>query len=62
MTFSQFCSIAGACLIGGVEFWIDFTFNFLQLAIDGNNNFKTKVEKVLFFIFMSSFAKMSFLI
>jgi hypothetical protein len=39
-------------------FWI---FNFLQFAIDGKNNSKTKVEKVFFFIFMSSYAEMSFL-
>jgi hypothetical protein len=32
-------------------FWI---FNFIQLVIDGKNNSKTKVEKVFFFIFMSS--------
>jgi hypothetical protein len=37
-------------------FWI---FNFLQFAIDGKNNSKTKVEKVFFFIFMSSDAEMS---
>jgi hypothetical protein len=41
-----------------VFFWI---FNFLQFEIDGKNNSKTKVEKVFFFIFMSSFAEMSFL-
>jgi hypothetical protein len=35
-------------------------FNFLQFAIDGKNNSKTKVEKVFFFIFMSSYAEMSF--
>jgi hypothetical protein len=36
-------------------------YNFLQFAIDGKNNSKTKVEKVFFFIFMSSYAEMSFL-
>jgi hypothetical protein len=36
-------------------------FNFLQFAIDGENNSKAKVEKVFFFIFMSSYAVMSFL-
>jgi hypothetical protein len=36
-------------------------FNFLQFAVDGKNNSKTKVEKVFFFIFMSSYAEMSFL-
>jgi hypothetical protein len=35
-------------------------YNFLQFAIDGKNNSKTKVEKVFFFIFMSSYAEMSF--
>jgi hypothetical protein len=39
-------------------FWI---FNLLQLAIDWQNNFMTKVRKVFFFIFMSSYAEMSFL-
>jgi hypothetical protein len=37
------------------------SYNFLQFAIDGKNNSKTKVEKVFFFIFMSSYAEMSFL-
>jgi hypothetical protein len=37
--------------------WI---FNFLQFAIDGKDNYKSKVEKVFFFIFMSSYAEMSF--
>jgi hypothetical protein len=36
------------------------SYNFLQFAIDGENNSKTKVEKVFFFMFMSSFAEMSF--
>jgi hypothetical protein len=36
-------------------------YNFLQFAIDGKNNSKTKVEKVFFFIFMSSYAEISFL-
>jgi hypothetical protein len=36
-------------------------FNFLQFAVDGKKNSKTKVQKVFFFIFMSSYAKMSFL-
>jgi hypothetical protein len=40
-----------------VFFWI---FNFLLFAIDGENNSKTKVEKVFFFIFMSSYAEISF--
>jgi hypothetical protein len=38
--------------------WI---FNFLQFAIYGKNNSKTKVEKVFFFIFMAFYAEMSFL-
>jgi hypothetical protein len=42
----------------GRFFWF---FNFLQFAIDGKNNSKTKVEKVFFIIFMSSYAEMSFL-
>jgi hypothetical protein len=36
-------------------------YNFLQFAVDGKNNSKTKVEKVFFFIFMSFYAEMSFL-
>jgi hypothetical protein len=48
-----------ACAVGEVDFWIFFIFNFLQFAIDGKNNSKTKVEKVFFFIFMSSYAEMS---
>jgi hypothetical protein len=35
-------------------------YNFLQFAVDGKNNSKTKVEKVFFFIVMSSYAEMSF--
>jgi hypothetical protein len=35
--------------------------NFFGFAIDGKNNSKTKVEKVFFFIFMSSYAEMSLL-
>jgi hypothetical protein len=38
-----------ACGLGNVDFWI---FNFLQFAIDGKNNSKTKVEKVCDFIFI----------
>jgi hypothetical protein len=48
-------------ILGEVDFWIFWIFNFLQFAIDGKNNSKTKVEKVFFFIFMSSYAEMSFL-
>jgi hypothetical protein len=36
-------------LLGEVDFWICWIFNFLQLAIDGKNNSKAKVEKVLYF-------------
>jgi hypothetical protein len=49
------------CRVGEVDFWIFWIFNFLQFAIDGKNNSKTKVEKWVFFIFMSSYAEMSFL-
>jgi hypothetical protein len=48
-----------SCAVGEVDFWIFWIFNFLQFAIDGKNNSKTKVEKVFFFIFMSSSAEMS---
>jgi hypothetical protein len=50
-----------ASTIGEVDFWTFWIFNFLQLAIYRKNNYKTKVEKVFFFIFMSSYADMSFL-
>jgi hypothetical protein len=36
------------------------SYNFLQSAIDGKNNSKTKVEKAFFFIFVSSYAEMRF--
>jgi hypothetical protein len=36
------------------------SYNFLQFAIDGKNNSETKVEKAFFFIFMSSYAELSF--
>jgi hypothetical protein len=49
------------CIVGEVDFWIFWIFNFLQFAIDFKNNSKTKVEQVFFFIFMSSYAEMSFL-
>jgi hypothetical protein len=49
------------CTLGEVEFWIFWIFNFLQFAINGKNNSKTTVENVLFLIFMSSYAEMSFL-
>jgi hypothetical protein len=44
--------------VGEVDFWYSI---FLQFAIDGENNSKTKVETVFFFIFMSSYAEMSLL-
>jgi hypothetical protein len=46
--------------LGEVDFWIFWIFNFLQFAIDGKNNSKTKLEMVFFFIFMSSYAEISF--
>jgi hypothetical protein len=49
------------CELGEVDFWIFWIFNFLQFAIEGKNSSKTKVEKGVFFIFMSSYAEMSFL-
>jgi hypothetical protein len=49
------------CRVGEVGFLIFLIFNFLQLAIDWKNNSKTKVEKMFFFIFMSSYTEMSFL-
>jgi hypothetical protein len=49
------------CSLGAVDFWIFWIFNFLQFAIDGKNNSKTKVANVFFFIFLSSYAEMSFL-
>jgi hypothetical protein len=54
-------NIYTVCVLGEVDFWIFWIFNFLQFAIDRKNNSKTKVEKVFFFIFMSSYAEMSFL-
>jgi hypothetical protein len=46
------------CTVGEVDFWICWIFYFLHFAIDVKN--KTKVEKVFFFIFMSSDEEMSF--
>jgi hypothetical protein len=40
------------------RFWI---FNLLQLNLDRQKNSKTKIEKAFFFIFMPSYAEMSFL-
>jgi hypothetical protein len=34
-------------------------YNVLQFEIDGKNHSKTKVQKVFFFIFMSSYAEIS---
>jgi hypothetical protein len=53
----EMCGCEGSP-IGEVNFLI---FNFLKFAIDWKNNSKTKVEKVFFLIFMSSYAEMSFL-
>jgi hypothetical protein len=54
----EFSAVASYAL-GEVDFWIFFwIFKFLQFAIDGENHSKTKVEKVFFFIFMSSYAGM----
>jgi hypothetical protein len=47
--------------VGEVDFCIFWIFNFLQFTIGGKNNSKSKVEKVFFFIFISSYAEMSFL-
>jgi hypothetical protein len=46
------------CITGVVDFWI---FDLLQLNLDWQKNSETKVEKGCFFIFMSSYAEMSFL-
>jgi hypothetical protein len=55
----SFCSTKNIFIRGSrfLDFWI---FNILQLVIDWHNNSKTQVEKVFFFIFMSSYAEMSF--
>jgi hypothetical protein len=45
------CGYIATWTLGEVEFWI---FNFLQLAIYGENNYKTKVEQVFFFISLKS--------
>jgi hypothetical protein len=58
MNFSLIVVLKPECGVGGSRFFI---YNFLQFAIDGKNNSKTKVEKVFFFIFMPSYAEMSFL-
>jgi hypothetical protein len=46
--------------VWGVDFWIFGVFNFLQMNLDLQKNSKTKEEKAFFFIFMSSYAEMSF--
>jgi hypothetical protein len=46
--------------VGVVDFWIFCIFNFLQLNLDWQKDSKTKVAKAFFFIFMSSYSKMSF--
>jgi hypothetical protein len=57
----QIIFLSGRLRIREVDFWIFWIFNFIQFAIDWKNNSKAKVEKLFFFIFMSSFAEMSFL-
>jgi hypothetical protein len=54
----QLTNRGAGCRVGEVDFWIFWIFKFLQFAIDGKNNSKTKVEKVFFFIFISSYAEM----
>jgi hypothetical protein len=51
------CGVAKYLHSRGSQF---LSYNFLQSAIDGKNNSKTKVENAFFFIFMSSFAEMHF--
>jgi hypothetical protein len=51
------------CTVGEVDFWIFWILNFLQvpvLNLDWPKNSKTIVEQAIFFIFMSSYAEMSF--
>jgi hypothetical protein len=48
----------GEHTVGVVDFWI---FNVWQLNLDWQKNFKTLVEKVFFFNFMSSCPEMRFL-
>jgi hypothetical protein len=60
MGYSLHIRRSGGWAVGEVDFWIFWIFNFLQFAIDGKNNSKTKVVKLFFFIFMSSYAEMSF--
>jgi hypothetical protein len=55
----QYSAQSGYALASIFGFFL-FIYNFLQFAIDWKNNSKTKVEKVFFFIFMSSCAEMSF--
>jgi hypothetical protein len=46
----------------GIRFLDFFGFSIsYSLQLMGENNSKTKVEKVFFFIFLSSYAEMSFL-
>jgi hypothetical protein len=44
--------------LGEVDFGVSISYS-LQLM--GKNNSKTKIEKVFYFIFMSSYAEISFL-
>jgi hypothetical protein len=38
------------CEVWGVDFWIFWIFDLLQLAIDWQNNSEAKIGKVFFFI------------
>jgi hypothetical protein len=53
-------SAVASYALGGVDFWMFWIFNILQLNLDWQKNSKTNVEKAFFFIFMSSYAEMSF--
>jgi hypothetical protein len=46
--------------VGGVDFWIFWIFDLLQLKLDWQKNSKTKVEKAFIFSFMSSYTEMRF--
>jgi hypothetical protein len=45
--------------VGGVDFWIFWIFDLLQLKIDWQKNSKTKVEKLFFFISISLYSLIS---
>jgi hypothetical protein len=53
-----------ASILGEVDFWIFLDFQFTTVCNSWEKqsyNSKTKVQKGFFFIFMSSYAEMSFL-